>query len=227
MRDLNKFVAELVGTFVLVFAGTGAIVVNDTFGSITHVGIALTFGLVVIAMIYSIGEISGAHINPAVTIGFWVAGRLSRRQVFPYILAQTIGAVLASLTLRALFPLHITLGATSPAGAWWQSFVFELLLTTILMFVILRVSSGSKETGVMAGVAIGSTVALGALFAGPVCGASMNPARSIAPAIVSGSTQHLWIYILATLAGAIFAVVIDRAVISPIPADESTKETEE
>jgi aquaporin Z len=161
MRDLNKYIAELVGTFVLVFAGTGAIVVNDTFGSITHVGVALTFGLVVIAMIYSIGEISGAHINPAVTVAFWIAGRLDRKQVLPYITAQSIGAMMASLTLKILFPLHSTLGATLPKGESWQSFTFEFLLTAILMFVILRVASGSRETGMMAGVAIGSTVALG------------------------------------------------------------------
>ncbi len=227
MRDLNKYLAELVGTFVLVFAGTGAIVVDDTFGSITHVGVSLTFGLVVIAMIYSIGEISGAHINPAVTIGFWVARRLDGRQLLPYIVAQTIGALLASLTLRILFSEHANLGTTLPSGPWWQSFAFEFLLTAILMFVILRVASGSKETGIMAGVAIGSTVGLEAMFAGPVCGASMNPARSLAPAVVSGTMQHLWIYILATIAGAVFAVVVNRIVLSPVQPAESLKDTEE
>ena len=116
--------------------------------------------------------------------------RLDGRQVLPYIVAQTLGAVLASLTLRVLFPEHVNLGATLPSGSWWQTFVFEFLLTAILMFVILRVASGSKETGIMAGVAIGSTVGLEAMFAGPVCGASMNPARSLAPAIVSGTMQH-------------------------------------
>jgi MIP family channel proteins len=214
MRDLNKYMAELIGTFVLVFAGTGAIVVNDTFGSVSHVGIALTFGLVVTAMIYSIGEISGAHINPAVTIGFWIMRRLDGRQVLPYVVAQIIGAILASLTLRILFPDHANLGATLPSGPWWQTFVFEFLLTAILMFVVLRVATGSKETGVMAGVAIGATVALEALFAGPVCGASMNPARSFAPALVSGTLNHLWIYIVATIAGAAFAVVLNRVVVS-------------
>jgi len=223
MRDLNKYLAELTGTFVLVFAGTGAIVVNDTLGSVSHVGIALTFGLVVTAMIYAIGEISGAHINPAVTIGFWVSSRLEGKQVLPYIVAQTLGAILASLTLRILFPEHASLGATLPSGLWWQSFVFEFLLTAILMFVILRVASGSKETGIMAGVAIGSTVALEAMFAGPVCGASMNPARSLAPALVSGTVQHLWIYILATVAGAVFAVGINRGVAPPDQKSDSSK----
>lgn len=212
MTDINKYAAELVGTFVLVFAGTGAIVVNDTFGSVSHVGVAMTFGLVVIAMIYSIGDISGAHINPAVTIGFWVARRLEGRQVLPYLVAQILGALLASLTLRVLFPEHLNLGATLPSGSPWQSFVFEFLLTAILMFVILRVASGSKETGIMAGVAIGATVGLEAMFAGPVCGASMNPARSLGPAVVSGVLQHLWIYLLATVAGAVFAVAINRVV---------------
>ncbi len=226
MRDLNKYMAELVGTFVLVFAGTGAIVVNDTYGSVTHVGIALTFGMVVMAMIYSIGEISGAHINPAVTFGFWMSRRLDGRQVLPYIVAQTLGAVLASFTLRVLFPDHANLGATLPSGSWWQSFVFEFLLTAILMFVILRVASGSKETGIMAGVAIGSTVGLEAMFAGPVCGASMNPARSLAPAIVSGTMQHLWIYILATVAGAVFAVVVIRIVVSPVESVETVEDIE-
>lgn len=215
IKKLNKPLAELVGTFVLVFAGTGAIVVSDTFGSVSHVAIALTFGLAVTAMIYSVGDISGAHINPAVTIGFWVSRRLSGKHVLPYVLAQLTGAMLASVTLRITFPEHSNLGTTLPSGSWWQSFIFEFLLTAILMFVILRVSSGSKETGVMAGVAIGSTVAMEALFAGPVCGASMNPARSIAPALVSGTFHHLWIYILATIAGAIFAVVINWALAPP------------
>lgn len=223
MRELNKYAAELVGTFVLVFAGTGAIVVNDTFGSVSHVGIAVTFGLVVIAMIYSIGEVSGAHINPAVTIGFWVARRFEGRQVVPYIVAQLIGALLASLTLRVLFLEHANLGATLPSGTWWQSFVFEFLLTAILMFVILRTTSGSKETGVLAGIAIGATVGLEAMFAGPVCGASMNPARSIGPAVISGVVDHLWIYVLATTAGAMFAVAI-HYLVSPNESAEPDEE---
>jgi MIP family channel proteins len=223
INRVKKPLAELVGTFVLVFAGTGAIVVSDTFGSVSHVAIALTFGLAVTAMIYSVGDISGAHINPAVTIGFWVSRRLNGKQVLPYVVAQLTGAMIASLTLRVTFPEHSDLGATQPSGSWWQSFVFEFLLTAILMFVILRVSSGSKETGVMAGVAIGSTVAMEALFAGPVCGASMNPARSIAPALVSGTVGYLWIYIVATVAGAIFAVVINWALAPPDTELESAK----
>jgi aquaporin Z len=210
--NLRKCLAECVGTFVLVFAGTGAIVVNDTFGSVSHVGIALTFGLVVTAMIYAIGDVSGAHINPAVTVGFWVSGRFARQSVVPYVMAQIAGALLASGVLRLAFIEHANLGATLQAGSWPQSFLFEFLLTAILMFVILRVACGSKETGIMAGVAIGATVGLEATFAGPVCGASMNPARSIAPALISGTFQHLWIYVVATVAGAIFAVGVDWSI---------------
>lgn len=205
---MRKYVAESIGTFCLVFAGTGAIIVNDVAanGPITHVGIAITFGLVVLAMIYAIGDISGAHINPAVTIGFAVARRFERRQVVPYIVSQSTGAFLASGLLKAMFPDHINLGATLPAGPWLQSFVFELVLTFILMFVILNVSTGSKEEGITAGIAIGSVVGFEAMMAGPICGASMNPARSIAPALLSGQVQHLWVYIVATILGAALAV---------------------
>jgi MIP family channel proteins len=209
---VNRLMAELIGTFSLVFAGTGAIVINDvTNGSVSHVGISLTFGLVVLAMIYALGDISGAHLNPAVTIGFWVARRFSTPMVLPYILAQCSGGILASLLLHWLFPTHSTLGATHPAGSWSQSFVLEMVLTAILMFVILAVSTGAKEKGVTAGIAIGSVIALEALFAGPISGASMNPARSLAPAIVSMHYEDVWIYVSATVLGAIIAVFISRA----------------
>jgi len=204
---MKKYTAEAIGTFALVFAGTGAIVVNDVSdAAITHVGIALTFGLIVMAMIYSIGDVSGAHINPAVTISFWVARRFNGKQVVPYIVSQLLGACAASALLRAMFLDHATLGATLPAGPWLQSFIFEVVLTFMLMFVILNVSTGAKEKGIMAGAAIGSVVALEAMFAGPICGASMNPARSLAPAVVSGELAHLWIYLVAPVIGALLAV---------------------
>ena len=193
----------------MVFAGTGAIIVNNVYGSVSHLGIGLTFGLVVMAVIYSIGSISGAHINPAVSIAFWISKRFSGKEVLPYIISQFLGAILASLTLSFMFPQHELLGATLPAGSWEQSFVMEFILTFVLMFVILLMSEGSKEVGVMTGFAVGMVVAFEAIFAGPVSGASMNPARSLAPALVSGHLTHLWLYIIATTLGAsasVFAI---------------------
>lgn len=205
---MNKLLAELLGTFCLVFAGTGAIVINDvSAGAVTHVGIALTFGLVVMTMIYALGDVSGAHLNPAVTIGFWASKRWPGKSVAPYIAAQCAGALLASAVLRGLFPSHETLGATIPAGPVMQSFVLELILTAMLMFVILSVSQGPKEKGLMAGIAVGGVVGLEAMFAGPICGASMNPARSLAPAIVTGRLDPLWLYIAAPVLGALLAVI--------------------
>lgn len=203
---MKKYWAELIGTFILVFAGTGAIVINELYGSVTHLGVGLTFGLVVMVVIYSIGEISGAHINPAVSIAFWAAKRMNGKEVLPYIVFQILGAFLASFTIKMLFPESNLLGATLPAGSWEQSFILEFILTFILMFVILQVSSGSKETGTMAAIAIGAVVGLEAIFAGPVCGASMNPARSIAPAVMAGHLTHLWLYIVATTLGAVASV---------------------
>jgi aquaporin Z len=204
---MKKYLCEFIGTYGLVFAGTGAIVINDASnGSITHVGIALTFGLIVMAMIYTVGDISGAHLNPAVTTGFFAARRMPAREVAPYILSQCAGALAASLTLRLLFPADLTLGSTLPAGSAMQSFVLEFILTFFLMFVILGVSTGAKEKGITAGVAVGAVIGLEAMFAGPICGASMNPARSLAPALVSGHMASLWIYLIAPVAGAITAV---------------------
>lgn len=207
LSELKSLLAEFLGTFTLVFAGTGAIVVNQTSGGvIDHAGIALVFGLVVLAMIYTFGDVSGAHLNPAVTLGFAMAGRFPARDIPGYIIAQLAGAFAASGLLKILFPASATLGATLPAGSISQSFILEVVLTAILMFVILSVSSGAKEKGLTAGIAIGAVVALEAMFAGPVCGASMNPARSLAPAIVSGTFQHLWLYPVATILGALIAV---------------------
>jgi aquaporin NIP len=204
---VKKLAAEFIGTFALVFAGTGAIVINDVAGgTVSHVGIALTFGLVVMAMIYTFGDISGAHLNPAVTLGFVVARRMRAREGVGYIAIQIMGAIAASSTLRLLFPNHATLGITLPAGPAMQSFGLEFLLTALLMLVILNVSVGEKEKGITAGIAIGGVIALEAMFAGPICGASMNPARSLAPALVAGNFASLWIYLAAPVAGAVAAV---------------------
>lgn len=204
---LRKSVSEILGTFALVFCGTGAIVIdNVSHGAVSHVGVAVTFGLIVMAMIYGLGEVSGAHLNPAVSIAFTLAGRLPVKALAPYLASQIVGALLASATLRLLFPTDLLLGATIPAGSPWQSFVLELLLTYILMIVIINVATGPKEQGLFAGIAIGSVILLEAMFAGPICGASMNPARSLAPAVVSGHIENLWVYLTAPVIGAALAI---------------------
>ena len=206
---MKKYIAEAIGTFALVFCGTGAIIINqETNGTVSHAGIAITFGLIVMAMIYALGNISGAHLNPAVSIAFVVAKRFPLKLLVPYIISQTTGALIASLILRLLFPGNLLLGSTMPQGTEWQSFVLELILTFFLMLVIINVATGSKEQGMFAGLAIGSTVLLEAMFAGPICGASMNPARSLAPATISGHFDHVWIYLTAPTLGATLAIPV-------------------
>ncbi len=214
---MKRYIAEAIGTFALVFCGTGAIVINEqTVGAVGHIGVAITFGAIVLAMIYTFGDVSGAHLNPAVTLGFLAAGRFAARQVAPYILAQLIGAFIASGTLKFLFPDNVHLGATLPAGPPMQSFILEVILTFLLMLVILQVAHGSKEVGTLAGIAIGSTVLLEAMFAGPICGASMNPARSLAPAVVSGDLSVVWIYLIAPMVGALAAALL-WPLLRPVP----------
>ena len=213
MKQYKKYLAETTGTFTLVFCGTGAVTIDEiTNGSVSHVGIAITFGLVVMAMIYAFGEQSGAHLNPAVTIAFYINKSLPVKEVLPYIISQLTGALLASLFLLALFPTSQFLGATLPAGTALQSFILEIILTFFLMLVILRVAPGSREQGLFAGIAIGCVVLLEAMFAGPVSGASMNPARSLAPAIISGHTEYLWVYLSAPVIGASIAVFIHQLI---------------
>jgi len=209
--------AEFVGTFLLVFAGTGAIVANEvSHGAVTHPGIALTFGLVVMALIYTLGETSGAHFNPAVTVSFAAAGRFPWSAVPGYGAAQCAGALSASALLRWLFPAAKGLGATVPSGSASQSLVFETLLTFFLMLVILQVSIGAREKGITAGLVIGATVGLEAMFAGPICGASMNPARSLGPAVFGGTMDSLWIYWVGPVLGALLAIPLHR-VLQGIP----------
>jgi len=205
---MKNYVAEFIGTFAMIFCGTGAMTINEiTGGDVSHVGIGITWGLIVMAMIYAFGEISGAHFNPAVSIAFAYAKKFSWKEVPKYIFFQVAGAFAASLLLMWLFPKSELLGATIPTVDVWRAFVLELILTFFLMVVIINVSTGSKEVGMMAGIAIGSVVLLEALFAGPITNASMNPARSLAPNIVSGNIKGLWLYILAPIIGALLAVV--------------------
>ena len=192
----------------MVFCGTGAMTINEvTGGDVTHVGIAITWGLIVMAMIYAFGETSGAHFNPAVTIAFAYAKKFAWKEVPTYIIAQILGAFLASFTLLFLFPDSELLGSTIPKIDVWRAFVLELLLTFFLMVVIINVSTGSKEIGIIAGIAVGGVILLEAMFAGPVTNASMNPARSLAPNLVSGNINGLWLYMIAPILGALLAVV--------------------
>ena len=210
---MKRLAAEFIGTFALVFAGTGAIVIDETTGgAVTHVGVALTFGLIVLAMIYTVGDISGAHLNPAVSLGFLAARRFPLRETIPYIASQCGGALAASGVLHLLFPQNETLGTTVPAGSAIQSFILELILTAILMFVILGVSTGAAEKGITAGIVVGAVIALEAMFAGPICGASMNPARSLGPAVMSRHSEQFWIYLLAPAMGACIGVFGCRCV---------------
>ena len=208
MTMFRKIAAEFIGTFALVFAGTGAIIDDSLTGKIGQIGIAMSFGLVVAVMIYSLGHISKAHFNPAVTIGFASVGKFEKKHVLPYIAAQIGGAILASALLFMIFGNIGNLGATLPRGSWMQSFILEVVMTFFLMLVIISVATDSRVKPEISGIAIGGVVALDALFGGAISGASMNPARSLGPAIIGGIFDNQWIYLIAPVIGSLLAVVI-------------------
>ncbi|MDO7854752.1 MIP/aquaporin family protein [Hymenobacter convexus] len=202
--------AEMLGTAILLLFGTGAAVVDAQTHALGHGGVAAAFGLVVFIIIQSLGETSGAHVNPAVTVAFWAMGRFPGRRVLPYAGAQLVGAALGSFLVKLIAGPGSDLGATLPAHGAGQALGIEVFLTFWLMLVIFRVTSGSKEVGMLAGLAISATVALEALVAGPLTGASMNPARSLAPALLSGNWTDWWVYVVGPVAGALLAVAVDR-----------------
>jgi aquaporin NIP len=201
-EPVRPLAAEFVGTFALVFAGCGAIMVDADTGALGHVGIALTFGLVIMAMVYAVGHVSGAHFNPAVTFAFALTRHFPWARALAYWSAQLLGAFAAAALLRGSLGDIADVGATQPSGSQAQSFLWELVLTFFLMFVIMAVATDARAVGEAAAIAIGGTVAFDALFGGPVSGASMNPARSFGPALVSGNLHALWLYVLAPILGA-------------------------
>ena len=211
-RLWRRVLAEGIGAYALVVAGCGAIMVDAQTGALTHVGVALTFGLVILVMIAATGHISGAHFNPAVTLAFALTRHFPWREVPVYLGGQCLGAVLAAGTLLGLFGNQANLGATLPAGSVWQSFALEAILTAFLMFVIIAVATDTRAVGQLAALAIGATVTLDALFGGPISGASMNPARSLGPALVSGLWEAQWVYLLAPVLGASVGAVLYQAI---------------
>jgi MIP family channel proteins len=201
----KMYLAELIATFTLVLFGCGAMVVNDIYSNLGGLGVCTVWGLVVMVMIYSFGNVSGAHMNPAVTLGFLLARRIQFDWAWRYIVCQIFGAILAALLLGYLYPQHETLGSTLPGVSHDRVFVIEMIQTFLLMLVVLSMSTGHMEKGVMAGAAIGALIGLEAMVGGPATGASMNPARSLGPALVSGQFEGLWIYIVAPITGALLA----------------------
>jgi|SRR5215469_14699614 len=219
----QALVGEFVGTFFLVFAGTGALIIDALTHSVTHVGVALVFGLVIAALVYALAHVSGAHFNPAVTIGFWTAGEFPGSRVPFYITAQLLGVISASLILRSMFGVVASLGATFPNGSPATSFWLEVVMTLLLVFVILGSAVHGRAVKSFAGIAIGSTIALDALFGGPISGASMNPARSFGPALIAGVWQDQWVYLIAPVIGAVIAVLVYKLVSdAAIVAEETT-----
>jgi aquaporin Z len=208
----RRYVTEFIATFIMIFAGCGAIIVETLTGSLGHAGVALTWGFIVVALIYTFGHVSGAHMNPAVTISFTAMKEFDKKDTIPYLIAQILGAIFACVLLYLIFLEEAKsmaelayLGASLPRGSNLQLFVMEFILTFILMLVICGSAVHGKAIKSFAGLAIGLTVGLEAMFAGPITMASMNPARSIGPALVSGNIETLWLYIIATILGAIVA----------------------
>jgi MIP family channel proteins len=204
--------AEAIGTFALVFAGCGAIMVDAETGALGQVGIAIAFGLAIMTMIYAAGHVSGAHFNPAVTVAFTLTRHFPRRRALGYLAAQAAGALAAAGLLRASLGSIADVGATAPSGSSGQAFLWEVVLTFFLMFVIVAVATDTRAVGEAAAIAIGGTVGLAALVGGPVSGASLNPARSLGPAIVSGDVSSLWIYLLAPPLGAALGAFTYQAI---------------
>ena len=210
MRDLRlarALVAEAVGTFALVFAGCGAIMVDAKTGALGQVGIAISFGLVIMVMIYALGHVSGAHLNPAVTFSFALTRHFPRRHILPYWSAQLAGALIAAALLCGSLGNLAHVGATYPSGSDGQAFLWEVVLSFFLMLVIMAVATDTRAVGEAAAIAIGGTVGLDAMFGGPITGASMNPARSLGPGIIAGDLHAIWIYLLAPIIGASLAAV--------------------
>jgi aquaporin NIP len=207
---LRKLLAEFLGTLIMIFAGTGAIVVNGQTGALGHVGVALAWGIVVMVLVYTLGHVSGAHMNPAVTITMLAAGKIGPIKSAAYIVTQCAGAIVASVLVMTILGSDKSLGATLPAGSYMQSFVLEFILTAVLLFVIFHVTSPAAGNNPLYGVAIGGTIGLEAMFAGPICGASMNPARSLGPALVSGNLSSLSLYLIAPVLGGLFGYLCYR-----------------
>ena len=224
MKLLHKSIGEFIGTFALVFAGCGSIMVADRFpGSLSPEAVPVVFGLVVAAMVYALGHLSGAHINPAVTIGFAISRHFPPKEVLAYCLAQILGGLAAMSLLVAILPPGQVFGMTIPSVEVWQAVVWEVVLTFFLMFVIIAVATDTRAVGTLAGVAIGATVMLGAFVGGPVTGGSMNPARSLAPALIAQDFTSLWIYLVAPVVGAIAAALTYQAIRCGRSEDASVK----
>ena len=220
---VRTLVAEVVGTFALVFAGCGAIMVDAKTGALGHVGVAISFGLVIMVMIYAVGHISGAHFNPAVTLAFAVSRHFPASRVAAYWAAQLFGAAAAALVLRGSLGNVAHLGATRPSGSDGQAFLWEAVLSFLLMFVITAVATDTRAVGEAAAIAVGATVGLDAMFGGPITGASMNPARSLGPAIAAADFTSIWVYLTAPFLGAALAAVTyellrDEPGARPVPA---------